>query len=130
MTKEEVVKTMEPYYLSKKRQVKITYKPKTLALTDVIKSTMKVFINRRVASYSGGLAMVAANTPKEANEVLLKEFPDHVNMHDRDGNETGEEEECIYKSHLAYKYNNWKELPGVTAEYAVPTFLAEDCYSE
>lgn len=34
MTKEEVVKTMEPYYLSKKRQVKITYKPMALALTD------------------------------------------------------------------------------------------------
>lgn len=100
------------------------------ARTDVIKSTMKVFINRRVASYSGGLAMVAANTPEEANEILLKEFPDHVIMYDKDGYGTDEEEECVYKSHWAYKYDNWKELAGVTAEYAVPTFLVEDGYSE
>lgn len=35
MERDEIIKAMEPYYLSKKRQVKITYKPMALALTDV-----------------------------------------------------------------------------------------------
>lgn len=80
--------------------------------------------------YSGGLVVVAANTPEEANNVLLEKFPDDINMYDRYGGETGEEGECVYKSHWAYKYDRWKELPGVTAAYDVPTFLAEDGYSE
>lgn len=100
------------------------------ARTDAIKLGMKVFINRRVMPYSGGMVVVAANTPEEANKVLLDKFPNSVLMYDKYGNETGEEDECVYKSHWSYKYNNWRELHGVTAEYDVPTFLAEDGYSE
>lgn len=100
------------------------------ARTDVVKTKMKVFINRRVMPYSGGLAVVAANTPEEANEVLLEKSPNDVSRYDKYGNETGEECECVHKSHWAYKYDNWEELPGVIVECAVPTFLAEDGYSE
>lgn len=91
---------------------------------------MKVFINKRFMPYSGGLAVVAANTPEEANNVLLETFPDDVNMYDRDGDETWDESECAYRSHWAYKHDEWKELPGVVADYNVPTFLAEDGHSE
>lgn len=34
MTKEETIEAIKPYYLSKKRQVPVTYKSMALALTD------------------------------------------------------------------------------------------------
>lgn len=91
---------------------------------------MKVFINKRVGVYSGGMIVVSANTPEEAQSILLAAFPDEIEMLDKDGDTCFNEEECVSKEHYNYKSNNWTELPGVSSIYEVPTFLAESGHSE
>lgn len=91
---------------------------------------MKVFISKRDALYSGGIIIVAANNVEEAQQVLLETFSDEVNMFDADGDVCFDKSECVSKEHWFYKSNNWTELPGVTASFEKPAFLAEDGHSE
>ena len=91
---------------------------------------MKVFINKRDALYSGGIIIVAANNVEEAQRVLLTTFPEEINMFDGDGDICFSESECVTREHWHYKSKNWNELPGVTASFEKPAFLAEDGHSE
>lgn len=91
---------------------------------------MKVFINKRVALYSGGLIIVAANTPEEAQSILLAAFPNETNMLDRDGDICYDPSECVSKEHWNYKMENWEELFGITASFEIPTFIAESGHGE
>lgn len=91
---------------------------------------MKVFINEREGLYSGGLIIVAADSPEEAEKVLLAKFPDELEMFDKDGDTCFDESECITKEHWFYKSKNWVLLPGVTSSSLIPAFLAESGHTE
>lgn len=78
---------------------------------------MKVFMCKRAGGYSGGLAVVAANTREEAWDVF------HHN---------GENEYMISTSGDSYYYprRDWFEEPILTADTIVPMIIAEGGYSE
>lgn len=90
---------------------------------------MKIYICHRDGSYSGGLAVVAANSPQEAFEVFHKNtnFEWMLENFDEDGNYT--EDVTKSDSHY-YKRANWAELPHTQANVDTPQVLAEDGYSE
>lgn len=80
---------------------------------------MKVFINRAVGSYCGGLAVVAANNKEEAHETLINRYdnePDKQWLHH-------------YYDDI-YKSDNWQLVEGVKADTNSPYVIAEDNYCE
>ena len=91
---------------------------------------MKVFINKREGLYSGGMIIVAADSPEEAEKVLLAKFPDELKMFDQDGDTCFDESECVTKEHWFYKSKNWVLLPDVISLSPVPVFLAEAGHTE
>lgn len=91
---------------------------------------MKVWINKRTREYSGGMIIVAANTAEEAQQILLQSNPSDTWMVDKDGYVCFEKEECVIIENDHYELMNWQELPHVHADFEVPTFIAEDGYSE
>ena len=79
---------------------------------------MKVFACKRNRGFSGGLAVVAANSAEEAFEVF------HTNenydwMIDR-----------IDGDSYYYKKEDWFELPMITADVEQPQMIVEDGYTE
>lgn len=91
---------------------------------------MKVWINKRTRKYSGGMVIVAANTAEEAQQILLQSTPSDTHMIDKDGYECFDKEECVTIENEHYEFKDWQELPHVHADFEVPTFIAEDGYSE
>lgn len=72
---------------------------------------MKVYINHRTGVYSGGLIVVAANSPEEAHGTMFKDL------------------HCEYDS-MQYKFENWEELQGVSYDGDKPKVLAEGGYTK
>ena len=91
---------------------------------------MKVYINTREQSYSGGMVLVAANNISQAQELLIQTFPDDVENYDSEGCIEFDEEYISYSENTYYKKENWRELKNVFADYDKPTFIYESGYSE
>ena len=81
---------------------------------------MKVFINVRSGSYSGGMILVAANTKEEAIKAF-REDEDYDWMWD-------EMEDGIYD--MYYGEDGWMESTVLTANVDTPQVIAENGYSE
>ncbi|MGM9838132.1 MAG: hypothetical protein ACI30A_06565 [Paludibacteraceae bacterium] len=71
---------------------------------------MKVYTNYRSGGYSGGLIVVAANSPEEAHGTMY-----------RDADKFDAEQ---------YKFDTWKELPDVEYHGEHPKMLDECGYTE
>lgn len=91
---------------------------------------MKVFINKRSGSYSGGLAVVAANTKEEAHKALCDAQPDMTTMVDSDGDYCLNEEDAVEIRHYNYDAATWSELPMLIAHVDKPQLLEENGHSE
>ena len=81
---------------------------------------MKVFINVRCGSYSGGMILVAANTKEEAIKAF-REDKDYDWM-------WYEIDDKIYD--MYYGENGWMESTVLTANVDTPQVIAENGYSE
>lgn len=70
---------------------------------------MDVYINKRTGGYTGGLIVVAANSPEEAHGVM-----------------------CMSDKGYMYNYEaaGWERLDNVVANVNNPQILAEDGYTE
>jgi hypothetical protein len=79
---------------------------------------MKVFACKRCRGYSGGVAIVAANSAEEAFNVFHTnvEYKWMFDIIDEDG--------------YYYKKENWVELPMLTANVEHPQIIIEDGHSE
>lgn len=81
---------------------------------------MKVFINVRSGSYSGGMILVAANTKEEAIKAFRED-----NRYSWMWDETEEDIEDYY-----YKEDEWMESFVLTANVDTPQVITENGYSE
>lgn len=91
---------------------------------------MKVFACERTGSYSGGLAIVAANSKEEAFIVFHTDSR-YDWMLDNQDIETGEFTSDINRCNsYYYKREDWFELPILTADVDTPCIIIEDGYSE
>ena len=81
---------------------------------------MKVFINVRCGSYSGGMILVAANTKEEA----IKSFREDKD-YDWMWYEIDDKIDDMY-----YGENGWMESTVLTANVDTPQVIAENGYSE
>ena len=90
---------------------------------------MKVFMCKRVGGYSGGLAVVAANSSEEAYIVFHtdKRYKWALACFDEDGNYS--EDPLIVNSYY-YPKENWFEVPSLIANVDVPMVINEGGYSE
>lgn len=89
---------------------------------------MKVFINKRIEGYSGGLAIIAANNAEEAHRTYCFSDPT-TDYLDKDGNYCDAENAVTFSNYF-YRPEGWKEIPYLTADVTEPTFIAEDGYTE
>ena len=80
---------------------------------------MKVFINRAVGDYCGGLVIVAANSKEEAHGTLMS----------RHNNEPDKQWLHSYYDDI-YKSDNWQLIAGLKYDSDSPYVIAEDSYSE
>lgn len=91
---------------------------------------MKVFMCKRTGGYSGGLAVVAANSREEAFKTF---FEDEHNdwMVDKYDVDTGEfTDDCTkWRSHY-YQMELWFECKVLTANVDKPCVIMEDGYTE
>lgn len=90
---------------------------------------MKVFMCKRNGSYSGGLAIVAANSKEEAFRVF-HEDPDYeyyVDNTDKDGYYTEDLDKCDSNT---YPRADWFECPLLTANVDKPQVIEEHGYTE
>lgn len=78
---------------------------------------MKVFMCKRYGGYSGGLAVVAANTRDEAFEVFHHNEENKYMMSTKG--------DSYY-----YPRSDWFEVPILTADTIVPTIIEEGGYTE
>jgi hypothetical protein len=91
---------------------------------------MKVFMCKRDGGYSGGLAVVAANTKEEAFEVFHSSKC-YEYMVDHSDIETGEYTEDLSRCNsFYYRREDWFEVPILTADTIVQKFIAEGGYTE
>lgn len=91
---------------------------------------MKVFMCQRKAVYSGGLAVVAANSVEEAFKTFFED--DNYcwmlsEWWDEDFNPT--EDLTKWRSHY-YPFEDWFECKELTANVDNPCVIMEDGYSE
>lgn len=91
---------------------------------------MKVFMCKRDGGYSGGLAVVAANTKEEAFEVFHSS-KGYEWMADCSDIETGEYTEDLSRCNsYYYRREDWFEVPILTADTIVPKVIEEGGYTE
>lgn len=89
---------------------------------------MKVFINKRTGSYSGGLAIVAANNAEEAHRTYC--FSDPLTDYYNQEGDYCKAEESIAFSNRHYSSGGWKEVPCLTANVTEPAVITEDGHTE
>lgn len=82
---------------------------------------MKVWINKRIGSYSGGMIMAAANSAEEAHEVFHNDS-DYSYMYHRFDDGTYDD--------YNYKLENWKEVSRVIYTGDKPCIIDENGYTE
>ena len=91
---------------------------------------MKVFACKRISGYSGGLAVVAANSAEEAFKVFhsSEKYDWMLDCLDKDSGEyTSDISKC---ESYYYKRKDWFEIPILTANVEQPQIIAEDGYTE
>ena len=81
---------------------------------------MKVFVNKRIGNYSGGMILVAANSKEEAHEVFHADGHFAYYWDTLDGQTYDE----------FYQPENWEEINGMTCDVDTPCVIDEDGYSE
>lgn len=84
---------------------------------------MKVFMCKRAGGYSGGLAVVAANSIEEAFKTFF-ENKDYNCMVDKC------DEDCTKWHAYYYQMEYWFECTVLTANVDKPCVIMEDGYSE
>lgn len=72
---------------------------------------MKVFVNKRNGSYSGGMILVAANSAEEADKVFRND-------------------ESLSWELEEYKPENWKEIEGLSCDTDIQCVIDEAGYAE
>lgn len=91
---------------------------------------MKVFMCKRDGGYSGGLAVVAANTKEEAFKVFHSSKC-YEYMVDHSDIETGEYTKDLSRCNgFYYRREDWFEVPILTADTIVPKVIEEGGYTE
>lgn len=91
---------------------------------------MKVFACKRDGGYSGGVAIVAANSAEEAFAVFHQDI-NYDWMLDNMDMETGEYTSDVNRcDSYYYQRKNWFELPMLTANVEQPSIIIEDGYTE
>lgn len=90
---------------------------------------MKIFYNLRTGQYSGGMIVVAANSPEEAHHTMM--LDDNIAWSsdplDEDSNVIEDRDKW---THWYYKKENWLLMNGATYNGPEPKILAESGYSE
>ena len=85
---------------------------------------------KRQYGYSGGLAVVAANSVKEAFKTFFED-EDYDWMVDKYNYETGDHEEDVTEWYTNYyPLRDWFECKVLTANVDKPCVIMEDGYSE
>ena len=91
---------------------------------------MKVFMCKRQGGYSGGLAVVAANSVEEAFKTLFED-KDYDWMVDKFDSEAGKITDDFTKWHSDYyPIECWYLCHGLTANVDKPCVIMEDGHSE
>lgn len=90
---------------------------------------MKVFICKREGGYSGGLAVVAANSAEEAFKTFCED-PDNDWMVDKYRETFEEIEDCTEWFSYYYPLEKWFECKELTANVDKPCVIIEDGHSE
>ena len=90
---------------------------------------MKVFMCKRVGDYSGGLAVVAANSKEEAYSVFHKDkrYSRMLGYFDKDGLYT---EDITKMDSFYYPKDCWFEVPSLVANVGEPMVINESGYTE
>lgn len=91
---------------------------------------MKVWVNKMVGPYAGGLAIVAANSEEEASKTLA-EYGQTEHLFDWYDNENMQS--CFDSSKVDSPYfprDNWRELHNVAAHTNKPKVLEVGYYFE
>lgn len=90
---------------------------------------MKVFMCKRVGDYSGGLAVVAANSCEEAYIVFHtdKRYKWALEYFDEDGNYS---EDPLVVNSREYPRESWFEVPSLVANVDKPMVIDENGYTE
>lgn len=92
---------------------------------------MKVWMNKRTGGYSGGLALVAANSAKEAHETLCKAQPDEIWGRTLEGHWAEPfTKECFKVEHWNYEEENWEEVLNLEYHGDISCVIAEEGYTE
>lgn len=91
---------------------------------------MKVFMCKREGCFSGGLAVVAANTKDEAFEVFHSSSG-YEYMVDHSDVETGRYTEDLARCNsFYYRREDWFEVPILNADTIIPRVIEEGGYTE
>jgi hypothetical protein len=91
---------------------------------------MKVFMCKRQGGYSGGLAVVAANSVEEAFKTFFEDT-DYGWMVDKYDDDTGKfTDDCTKWHSYYYPIENWFECKVLTANVKNPCVIMEDGYTE
>lgn len=91
---------------------------------------MKVFMCKRQAGYSGGLAVVAANSVEEAFRTFFED-EDYEWMAEKYDDDTYEyTDDCTQWRSYDYPLEKWFECKVLTANVDKPCVIMEDGYTE
>lgn len=89
---------------------------------------MKVWINKYIGGYGGGMIIVAANSADEAHKTFHKD--ENFRWMWEDNGFVDEECEIDDERDFIYLRSNWYCLENVVANVDTPQVLAEDSYTE
>lgn len=90
---------------------------------------MKVFMCQRRSGYSGGLAVVAANSVEEAFKTFFDD-PDYDWMVDKSDEYYNQTDDFTKWDSDYYPLEKWFECKVLTANVDKPCVIMEDGYSE
>jgi hypothetical protein len=90
---------------------------------------MKVFMCQRRSGYSGGLAVVAANSVEEAFKTFFDD-PDYDWMVDKSDEYYNQTDDFTKWHSDYYPLKKWFECKMLTANVETPCVIMEDGYSE
>lgn len=89
---------------------------------------MKIWINKYLGNYGGGMIIVAANSAEEAHNTFHKD--DRFRWMWSDNGFLDDECEISDEEDFYYQPSTWRCLENVAANVDTPQVLAEDSYKE
>lgn len=91
---------------------------------------MKVWVNKMVGPYAGGLAIVAAESEDEASKVLAEyRHTEHLfDWYDEENGYGYKDSSTVDSSY--FPRDNWRRLPNVTAFTCIPNVIEVGYYYE